>query len=369
MLYQHWQSSSANSSRVGRRSHIKPKPKHLNTTMTESVASSIVGSVVDVDTSASNRILNFGLIEKLKLSLARDAAAKTVLNGTYNGKPVVMSPHIKCMISAYRASYEVGKVVVMCSPGNSGKSSAARFLIHGEHPARPQRSLIVSAKGMVDFALQFSELLGVKSASAESDEHLCIALTQISQDSSAAAGLVLKAGDLAESSLCFATNSRRSFTSDRPIKMHRPEKIRSPRKIGLGEMPVLIIDDFNKATEENKSFVEKLLQSAAPCGVLVFILTEKRDWATTLVGLNGGRKIKPLHGNVNHADYTPSRNFTGVPDWNSLQWPVETLRELILPRCETPEINPVKVVPDGAVMTPDEAIEELQFLLAAPDNS
>lgn len=88
--------------------------------------------------------------------------------------------------------------------------------------------------------------------------------------------------------------------------------------------------------------------------VFVFILTTVESWATTLVGLNGGSKIKPLHGNVDNANYIITDPFPAgeVPRWNSLGWPVPTLRELIRPFCVKHSIDPATVVPDGAEMTP-----------------
>jgi hypothetical protein len=305
----------------------------------------------------------------LRLSLARDAAKETVLNGGYSGRPVVKSPHIERMVAAYRIAAR-GMIAVMCAPGNSGKHTAAEFFIHGNHPFRPERSLMVSAAGMDDFALQFSELLGVKSASLEMDDILCMALSQKSQDSSAAANLVLKAGDVVRPSLCFEPSSRHAVTH--AIEMYGRERI-PPPAVDIGKMPVLIIDCFNEATEKNKTFITKLIQVAADYDVFVFILTTKRDWATTLVDLNGGAadlnggaKIKPLHGNVNNADYKVTGDFKGVPDWNSLEWSVETLRELILPDCQKYGKDPTEVVPDGAIMTPVQALDTMNVLLLAP---
>jgi hypothetical protein len=222
---------------------------------------------------------------------------------------------------------------------------------------------MVSASGRDDFALQLSELLGVKSASLLMDDLLCMALAQKSQDSSAATDLVLKAGDVVDSSLCFTPSSRHALTH--AIEMYGRESI-PPPAVDIGKMPVLIIDNYNEATEKNKTFVKKLFQLASAYKVFVFILTTNRDWATTLVG---GAKIKPLHGNVNNADYDLAGNFTGVPDWNSLPWSVETLRELILPMCQKHGKDPTEVVPDGAIMTPVIALDKLNTLLFAPRNS
>ena len=63
--------------------------------------SNIVGSVVEYVSDFGKPIVDKGLIERLKVSLARDAAAKTVLNGGYLGEPVVKSPHIERMLATY----------------------------------------------------------------------------------------------------------------------------------------------------------------------------------------------------------------------------------------------------------------------------
>jgi hypothetical protein len=49
-----------------------------------SVDDSVIGFVTD----HGRPIIDKGLVEQLELSLARDAAAKTVLNGGYLGEPV-----------------------------------------------------------------------------------------------------------------------------------------------------------------------------------------------------------------------------------------------------------------------------------------
>jgi hypothetical protein len=144
---------------------------------------------------------------------------------------------------------------------------------------------MVSAAAMKDFALQFSGLLGVKSVSLELEEHLCMALAQQSPDS-------LSAGDLADSALlCFSPLTKHALT--REIELYGRERI-PPPLVDIEKMHVSIIDNFNDATKENEAFVKKLLQSASAYGVFVFILTSKKDWATTLVDLDGGAKIKPL---------------------------------------------------------------------------
>jgi hypothetical protein len=342
----------------------QPKPEisqqlYTMATEGESQVSSLVGSVVSVISANGKRISDHAMLEKFKISLAHDAAEKSVLNGGYNGKPVVMSPHIRRMTRAYSVA-STGRILVMCAPASSGKSTAAEFFMHGNHPFRPERSLMISAAGMKDFPLNFSERMGVKSAHDQLEEILCLALTENVGALPVGSSLVLKAGgDAVASSLCLMTPVRR-FKQD--IEMYGQERIEPPR-VDFGKMPLLIIDDFNLATEKNKEFVTKLLQTVAAEGVFVFIMTTKEAWATTLAGLNGGSKIKPLFGNVDNPEYTLVGEFTGVPVWNTLQWSVEALRELIRPNCEKYQVDPAVVVPDGAIMPPVVAQDTLIALV------
>ena len=75
----------------------------------QSIVSSLAGSALEV----SNGIVEKGLVEKLKISLARDAAAKTILNGGHSGEQVVKSPHIERMAASYIVA-ATGRVSVMC---------------------------------------------------------------------------------------------------------------------------------------------------------------------------------------------------------------------------------------------------------------
>jgi len=66
---------------------------------------------------------------------------------------------------------------------------------------------------------------------------------------------------------------------------------------------------------------------------------------------------------VDNADYELTDPFEGAPRWNTLPWPVETLRDLIRPLCEKHSIDPVKVVPDGAQMLPVTAQDRAKALV------
>lgn len=328
---------------------------------------SIKSSISSKLGEAGGRIVEsgFAVLQKqqnaaVQAILSNDAAGKTVLNGGYDGSPVVMSPHIQAMIRAYKLASR-GRVIVMCSPADSGKTRAAEFLLHGAYSYRPTRSLMISAAGMSNFEREFSEKLGVSSVASLGEFILGALSTKASP--SAASELAKKAGDLVDKfALCFIAEKH---PFDQPIEIRGQQDAAAISGAGFHSMPVLVIDNFNEDTEENEVFVKKLLNEASQYGVVVFILTAKTTWATKLVSLNGGSKIKPLYGNVDNAEYQMSRAFAGTPRWNELPWPVETLRQLVREICQTHSIDPVAVVPDGAKMLPVEALDRVYELADA----
>ncbi len=48
---------------------------------------------------------------------------------------------------------------------------------------------------------------------------------------------------------------------------------------------------------------------------------------------------------------------TRQPQWNSLFWSVGELRELVSTVCNEHNLNPAEAIPDGAQLTPGEAIQ------------
>lgn len=174
----------------------------------KSLSSSLVGSVIGLVTDHSKQIVEKGLVEQLELSLARDAAAKTVLNGGYLGEPVVKSPHIQRMLAAYGVA-STGRVIVTYSPADSGKSLASEFFVHGTHPFRPERSIMLSAAGMANFPKEYAAMLGVKCVESQLGVYLCNALVGKAEVSAAAGEVIGKAGDFVESSLCLMPKKRR----------------------------------------------------------------------------------------------------------------------------------------------------------------
>jgi hypothetical protein len=201
--------------------------------------------------------------------------------------------------------------------------------------------------------------MGAACATPVLSECLCVALSEPS--SSRATDIVAEAkaaqaGDAVERiyALC-SLPQKRAF--EKEITMYGPG-LAFPQS-SLKGLALLILDNFNEVYVENQAFVKKLLQEASQYNVFIFIMTSNRDWATTLVGLNGGSKIKPLYGNVNNTDYKIYLKFSGVPDWNTLPWTIECLREFIRPDCEACNIAPATVVPDSTLMSPVEAMDKL----------
>jgi hypothetical protein len=113
-----------------------------------------------------------------------------------------------------------------------------------------------------------------------------------------------------------------------------------------------------------------LIREAAAGGIVAFIITKEEEWASELVQLNGGTKCKPLPTNVDNQGYDGTKRFVGPPQWNSLFWPVENLRDLVRFFCEKYSLDPIQAISDNAKITPGEAITtvlglEIEMRLAA----
>jgi len=308
-------------------------------------------------------VIGAARFEVLKATLARAAAERTVLDGGVKNKDLVVSAHIKHMLVSYRGA-ATGGVVVVCSPPDSGKTHAAEFLMHGDHPFRPDRSLKVTAVSMKDFPSEYaSECLGVEKAAPTMSRILCDALssTEVARGPAAAASnLAAKGRSLADEVLCMSPRQSVSLDENALISVYGQEKVcrnpESPPSPAFRRLPLLVIDNFDEQTDENEAFALKLLHDASDTDVFVFILTKNKDFATSLVALNGGQKIKPLFGNVDNSNYGRTDPFEGLPEWNDMPWSAEALRDLIRPQCEKYKIRPEELVPDGASMKPRQAL-------------
>jgi hypothetical protein len=94
----------------------------------------------------------------------------------------------------------------------------------------------------------------------------------------------------------------------------------------------------------------------------VFVITTDREWATKLIKLNGGAKIKPLAKNVDNEGYTGVMRFTEAPQWNNLSWTVPQLRALVAPFCKEIGLDREAVVPSDAKYSPSEALKRVRKL-------
>jgi hypothetical protein len=308
---------------------------------TSSLTSRIFDGLLNAGKEHATGALGASNNQVVKLELARYAAARTVMNGGVKNKDVVISRPIKLMMDAYRIAPCGGSLVVW-GPADIGKTHAAEFLMHGDHKFRPDMCLKVSAVAMDDFATEFAEnQLHCKQAGYALAEYLCDGL---STSSESIKGMIAKASEGVAIVSCKA-QAAVAFGKETMLSVYGPYIERVPNE-SFQRLPLLIIDNFNVASPANKKFVQQLLQTATDKGVFVFIITTNKEWASTLIKLNGGSKIQPLFGNVNNGNYT---NFGSFPEdedaqWNDLRWDVETLRELIRPSCMTHSLDPLTVI-------------------------
>jgi hypothetical protein len=93
-------------------------------------------------------------------------------------------------------------------------------------------------------------------------------------------------------------------------------------------------------------------------------MTNDKNWATELIGLNAGEKIKPLAANVNNDGYNGVFRFEEEPQWNDSTWTLSQLRFLVGPICEEFGLDPALIVPAGSNYSPSAALKNAKFFRA-----
>jgi hypothetical protein len=255
-----------------------------------------------------------------------------------------------------------GGAWVVCAPSNQGKTLAMEFLIHGDHSFRPKRSLKIDATNMKDFPKDCASFLNCPAAANSLAQILCKAVAGTAPKDDVAINFAAKASLRAGKMVC---KPDVMIPFDTLIKMRDADQ-HGVLHLAQGSVPcpILIIDEFYCETKENVDFVRLLYKEASSLGVVVFIITTNKKWATKLIKLNGGEKIKPLVNNIDNDGYTGTDRFLEEPQWNDLSWTVPQLRFLVGPSCSKHGLDPVKVIPEGRMYSPSEARKRAQHFIA-----
>lgn len=339
----------------------------LATSATDALVDSVSSLAGSAFEEGANRFNDFSL-NVCRENLDRMARQQSIVTAVGVKSPgidgmVSMSPMIDAMLKVCALSLGGGCTWVVCAPTEQGKTVAAEFLIHGNHCLRPKRSLKIDATNMTDFSKDFATYLKCSAAESCLSRLLCEALTDTvpiadSGEGNLAARATAMTTNLAGKVICSPATAISFGTSMemRDAQQHKILKVKSARKDG-DPSPILIIDEFDCKTEENEKFIKTLVRDANAHGVVVFLMTKEKEWASKLITLNGGTKVKPLPTNVDNSGYAGPKRFTGTPQWNSLFWSVGELRDLVSIFCNEHNLNPAEAIPDGAKLTPGEAIQ------------
>lgn len=104
----------------------------------------------------------------------------------------------------------------------------------------------------------------------------------------------------------------------------------NPPQNKVGEYPpILVLDDFDTATPEEQKFVKHIGQVTQRSRVLVFILTDKKEVAQTLCGVNGLQRVQPLYNSYHPP---PGRKLIqgDAISWKTFSWTKKQLTELVV---------------------------------------
>lgn len=336
------------------------------------LATSATDALIDGMSSLAGSAYSEGVkrLDDLSLKVCREnldrlVRERSVLNAIEipsDSGGVAMSPMMKSMLEACFLSLGgvggTGITWVVCAPTDQGKTIASQFLIHGNHSMIPKRSLKIDATNMTNVAKDVATLLQCSAAESCLSKLLCEALSNrapLGNDGESKAAKASGAAINAAGKYLCSPGQAIAFDNLMQMQNAEQHKLLKLDLDGADPAPILILDEFYCDTEQNEKFIRTLLRDASASGIIVFLMTRDRAWASKLIKLNGGTKCKPLHCNVSNAGYNGSTRFTGTPDWNGMFWEVNELRELVRVSCEKYGIQPEAAVPLGSKVTPGEA--------------
>lgn len=86
---------------------------------------------------------------------------------------------------------------------------------------------------------------------------------------------------------------------------------------------ILLLDNFNTASQDNRYFLEALIAASVRCGFYTVVITQEKEFANTMSAMNKGMKIAPLPGAVGEG------STYSDPKWNDLVWEKSLLCDMV----------------------------------------
>eukprot|EP00978_Attheya_sp_CCMP212_P002506 scaffold5102_cov50-Attheya_sp.AAC.1 len=298
------------------------------------------------------------------LNMLDEDAEKVTIHGVVNShKEVLLSrTHVLAVLRAYQRA-QSPHVVVCCAPSESGKSVAAEYLLYGDHDWRPERVIMIQCGGMTDFPAQFAEQLGAPREVGKDMSALLVEAMLPSKDKTptTAPNLLQKISCVIQKlkgMQCLNPSHPKTRATDNQIKlvgsMMLDTKYDAVHRTHFERYPLLILDDFNLQSEENVRFVHMLYTAANHRDVMVLIFTKNDNWAAHMIKIGSGRKIAPLVQNVDNT-WDGIECFTEKPEWNDLNWTVQSLTDFARLSSEVDDSLDLDSVIIDNKMTPREA--------------
>ena len=224
---------------------------------------------------------------------------------------------------------EEGKTYICFGKSGSGKTTAAYYLLHGDHTNRPNRAIMINAGGVSDFPANFAINRNAPDAAPRLERILCSALVfdQKKKDPSPGTAKLI---------WNFLSRMRRMIDGcTSPGLEPAPVSLQSGETLGIGagrpfanrcDLPLLIIDDFAKSTV-NSDFLAKLYGQVASTKTTALVLTKDEEWADEMIKINGGVKILPVDHVVGNPKGGSVEPFTEKPQWTGMGWNIDHLHK------------------------------------------
>jgi len=258
--------------------------------------------------------------------LSELAEKRESLDVTPDREILVASGSVNNILNHYIQAVE-GKTYICFGKSGSGKTTAAYYLLHGEHTNRPNRAIMINAGGVSDFATNFAIRRNAPDAAPRLEAILCAALIfdQKKKDPSPGAGKTI---------WNYLSRIRRMIDGcasppieSASVSLQSGEMLRiGAGRPFAGDLPLLIIDDFAKS-RENRDFLAKLYGQVASTRITALVLTKDEAWADEMINVNGGIKILPVDHVVGNPKGDSVEPFTEKPSWTGMGWSIDHLRK------------------------------------------
>ena len=258
---------------------------------------------------------------------------------------IVLSDNVKAFIDNRFTAFP-GQTTVCYGASGCGKTTSAVYLLRGDYPHRPEYAIMIEAEGSSDIATSFAKRMSAPAAASQIVSILVAAVMLPTETESTAKKLK---GDI--SKWLRRLNCVSPSIGEPANIIARPPFTPNNGVDPSYKIPPLIIIDDLPRSDLNCEFIGRLYTAADAAQVNVLILTKDREWANTMITINGGVKILPMEEVIDNPRERFDARFTETPIWTGMYWDEQDIEALV-------ELDQVGNIELHAEMTPRQVFQQ-----------